>query len=144
MSHLMSPRLIFWASRSSVFFFLFVCLFRRCDGGRMPRLVKCHPPRTSKRRATRQIAPSHGVTGSKLPQRSSRVLASCLLVQHSQAEIRCLPSVRRLREKNRGFFFFGGGSRGWGSLKDGGQNFEVCDSGEDVMPARLSTDVPLK
>lgn len=126
----MLPRLIFWASRLRVFQIL--QLLRRQDAS--PRET---PPRARQNDAqTQQIVPSHEVTGSKLPRRSSHTLASCLLVQHSRADIRCLPSVRRLRGKNRDFFififYFFAAWGGWGSLKDGGQNFEVCDTDKDV------------
>lgn len=59
-SHLMSPRVIFWASRSSVFPFSFLFSFRRCHGVRMPRLVKCHPAHVNTMRNSTNRAYSRG------------------------------------------------------------------------------------
>lgn len=124
------------------FFFLFVCLFRRCHGGRMPRLVKCHPAHVKTTRNSTNRAFSRGdrkQTSAALIWYARFLFAGATFSSWDQMPAECQTFTRQ-----KSWFFFGGGSRGWGSLKDGGQNFEVCDSDKVVMLARLSTDVPLK
>lgn len=83
----------------------------------MPRLVKCHPPRTSKRRATRQI----GAFSRGDRKQTSAALVSCArflfggatFSSRDQMPAECQTFTR---QKSRIFFFSGGGSRGLGGL----------------------------
>lgn len=134
MSYLMVPCFDILGSLLACFSY-----FCRCHHGRMPGLVKCHLTHV---KMTRHLT-NRCFSGGDGKQTST------VLISYSQF-LFCLCDILSQRsDACRMSGFYAAKINIFGALKDGGQNFEVCDTGEDVswldfLRDCCSTDVLLK